>query len=216
MYLTVSFVQMLKALSPVMTIAILAISRLEKFTRSLVISVFSITLGIIIASYGELNRSFIGVAAVLTSVVSESIRLVLIQYILVESKLHPMEGLKLVSTACAFWLALQSGVIEMHSIIMEGHWRLLVNRPLVTLACCCTGFGVNLTAILVIAYCSSLTLKVIGAFKDIILVLYGVLIFHEHISRVQLIGYGIAIVGFLFYNHLKATTPSTKETSKSS
>lgn len=107
LHLTVAFVQMLKAFCPVITMLLLFIARLERATTKLVLSVSIISLGVAMASYGEMNLSLFGLAAMLTSVVSESVRLVLTQHLLVGLNFHPLEGLVYIGSACTLWLMIQ-------------------------------------------------------------------------------------------------------------
>ena len=43
----------------------------------------------------------------LTSIVSESLRLVMMQHLLVNQAFHPMEGLVYIGSACTFCLTIQ-------------------------------------------------------------------------------------------------------------
>lgn len=56
---------------------------MEEATFPLVSAVTMIAMGVALASYGELNLSIYGLTAMIISIVAESIRLVLTQYLLV-------------------------------------------------------------------------------------------------------------------------------------
>ena len=58
--LTVAFIQMLKALCPVMTLIALSIARMLNPTKWLICSVLVMTLGVMVSSYGEVNFSWLG------------------------------------------------------------------------------------------------------------------------------------------------------------
>jgi drug/metabolite transporter (DMT)-like permease len=86
LHLSVSFIQMLKAFTPIVTMAALAVAGLEKPRRALVGAVALIGVGTAVASYGEGHLSFLGLACMLLSEVFEATRLVMTQVGCVESE----------------------------------------------------------------------------------------------------------------------------------
>ncbi|GAX82101.1 hypothetical protein CEUSTIGMA_g9529.t1 [Chlamydomonas eustigma] len=209
LYLTVSFVQMLKAFCPVFTMLLLFATRLEKATPRLVASITLISIGVAAASYGELNMSAIGLATMLTSVLAESVRLVMTQHLLVGQALHPLEGLFYIGVACSFCLMMLAVIFELSPFLTTGAYIMVLQHPRKFLAAALAGFGVNCLAILVIKLASSLTLKVLGTVKDAALVTVGVVFLHEVVSTLQMTGYVISLVGFISYNVIKATASTS-------
>ncbi|GLC60734.1 hypothetical protein PLESTB_001665000 [Pleodorina starrii] len=206
LYLTVAFVQMLKAFCPVVTMLLLFAARLETASRRLVAAVSLIAVGVALASYGELNLSLFGLAAMLVSVVAESVRLVLTQHLLVGSgsSLHPLEGLFYISSACTAVLAVQASYSEWPALLRQRDYEAVWAHPYSFGAAACCGFAVNMLAIMVIKLASSLTLKVLGTVKDAALVTIGIVFLHERVTGPQLVGYTISMVGFVSYNMIKA------------
>lgn len=180
---------------------------LERPTRRLCASVTLIAVGVSIASFGELNMSAIGVACILTSVLSESVRLVLSQTLLAEHKLHPIEVLKQVAPPGALLLAFMSWALESRAIEAAGGWALLPLHPWTFALAAGMGFVVNLTSLTAIQMTSSLTVKVLGTFKDVALVLIGIFSLHEAVSATQGVGYSLSIFGFFWYNKIKLAVP---------
>ena len=82
LYLSVSFIQMLKALMPVAVFGIGCGFGIESFGFPTLINMLIVTLGVAIASYGELNFHVLGVLLQLTAVLTESSRLTLVQILL--------------------------------------------------------------------------------------------------------------------------------------
>ncbi|GFR40251.1 hypothetical protein Agub_g823 [Astrephomene gubernaculifera] len=232
LYLTVAFVQMLKAFCPVVTMLLLFFARLEVPSGRLVAAVALIAGGVALASYGEINMSLIGLTAMLASVVAEGVRLVLTQHLLAAggSNLPPLEGLFYISSACTAVLTVQASYLEWPRLLRErlpasssfghpvphglhgagggagggGDYLIPLAHPGSFAAAACCGFLVNMLAILVIKLASSLTLKVLGTVKDAALVSIGILFLNEHVTRLQLVGYGISMVGFVSYNVIKS------------
>lgn len=204
LYLTVSFIQMLKALTPVVTMAALFAARLETPTPALVAAVAAIAAGTAIASYGEVNLSAVGVACMLLSEAFEASRLVMTQLLLTGSSFHPVEGLMYLAPACSAWLLLGAGALELPRMRAEGAFGLMASRPAAFAAAGAAGFAVNALAYGVIRGASSLTLKVLGTVKNAGVVWWGVLVLGEVVTPLQGAGYALSLAGFLTYNWVKA------------
>eukprot|EP00887_Chlorella_sp_A99_P004993 scaffold4.g4993.t1 len=91
LYLTVAFIQMLKAFTPIITMVSLFAAGLEAPTRQLIFSVSFIAVGTAMASLGEVNFDLLGVIIMFASEVCESIRLVMTQVLLTGLKFHPIK-----------------------------------------------------------------------------------------------------------------------------
>ena len=81
LYISVSFIQMLKALTPCFVLVILLVKKLELFSFRLFLSIFLISSGIGLASYGNNMEvyNFIGIGLQLSSIIAESFRLYFLQ-----------------------------------------------------------------------------------------------------------------------------------------
>ena len=131
LHLTVSFIQMLKAFTPVVTMAALFAAGLEKPRRDLVGAVAAIAGGTALASAGEVNLSYVGVACMAASEAFEAARLVLTQTLLGANgprSLGPVEGLLYLAPACSAWLLLGSAVMELPAMRREGAWGVVMVR----------------------------------------------------------------------------------------
>jgi drug/metabolite transporter (DMT)-like permease len=214
LYLSVSLIQMMKCLTPVITMIALYLSKLEHPTKKMVMSVVLIALGTCVASFGAVDASLLGMLIMIGAEVAESVRLVMTQYLLVGRKFHPFEGLMYLAPATAFWLALGSLLTEVPRMLHDNALAVVLNTPVKFLAAAVMGFGVNLLAYIVIQSASSLTLKVIGTVKNAIVVLLGVVLLQESIAPVQLVGYGISVAAFYWYQDIK--TKQIRQESSSS
>ncbi|KAK9787492.1 hypothetical protein WJX73_004769 [Symbiochloris irregularis] len=203
LYLSVAFIQMLKAFTPIVTMVALFVAGLEAPTSRLIAAVFLIALGTAVASYGELQFSLVGVAFMFASESFEAIRLVMTQMLLVGLKLHPIEGLMYLAPACTFWLLLGMLLVEWPSMQAAGALSLLAARPFLYLSAAGLGFLVNTLAYFVIQLASSLTLKVLGTVKNAGVMWIGVLALGETVTLIQGVGYAVSLVGFFWYNYVK-------------
>lgn len=86
MHLSVSFIQMLKALMPAAVYGVGCALGTETFARSRALNMAVVTLGVAAASAGEVQLSLLGVALQLGSVATESTRLALVQILLQQKK----------------------------------------------------------------------------------------------------------------------------------
>ena len=113
-YLSVAFIQMLKALMPASVYTVGCLMGIEQFTYARLANMFVITLGVCIASYGELNFHLLGVLIQLASVCAEAFRLGLVQIILNSEKLkmNSITTLYYVSPACFVFLLIPFTFLE--------------------------------------------------------------------------------------------------------
>jgi drug/metabolite transporter (DMT)-like permease len=185
--------------------------KLERPSARLIASVGLITLGVLAASYGEGNFSLVGVTAMVSSMLCEGLRLVMMQSLVSKRSFQPLEALMYLAPAASFWVLLIAGSTEALQMHQEQHLNDLAVHPGYVLASAVAGFGVNAAAMAVITLASALTLKVLGICKDIGLVMYGVAMLGEHVGQTQMAGYGVSLLGLVWYNAIKAcgTTAAT-------
>ncbi|XP_052169221.1 probable sugar phosphate/phosphate translocator At4g32390 [Oryza glaberrima] len=81
-YLSVSFIQMLKALMPVAVYCLAVAFRTDSFHHASMLNMLGISAGIAVAAYGEARFDAFGVMLQLVAVTAEATRLVLIQILL--------------------------------------------------------------------------------------------------------------------------------------
>ena len=203
LHLTVSFIQILKSFTPVITMIALFVAQLETPTKRLIYSVSVIALGTSIASLGELNFSAIGVIIMMSSETFEAIRLVITQLLLTDLKFHPIEGLMYLSPACFFWLALGSLTTELRPMLSSGAFEVVAAQPWKFCLAAGLGFAVNSIAYIIIQTASSLTLKVLGTVKNAFVVWLGIFLLGDTMTLLQGVGYSISIAAFYWYQKVK-------------
>lgn len=103
LYLSVAFIQMLKAAAPVAVLFIGWAWGVENPSLSRLLNVLLIVLGVALASVGEIHFSWAGFIFQVGGIVFESMRLLLIQILLSEDgqKMNPLVSLYYYAPVCA-------------------------------------------------------------------------------------------------------------------
>uniref|UniRef100_A0A061RF95 Plastidic phosphate translocator-like protein n=1 Tax=Tetraselmis sp. GSL018 TaxID=582737 RepID=A0A061RF95_9CHLO len=202
LYLSVSFIQMLKALMPVAVFCVGNVFGTEKFDWSTLSNMIVISIGVCIASFGEINFVVAGVVMQLMSIVMESSRLTLVQLLLQSRglKLNPITSLYYISPACFVFLSIPFALYEAPRMMSDtnwkfGFWIMLLN--------CVVAFGLNLAVFLLIGKTSALTMNIAGVVKDWMLIGLSVALYSAPVTKVNLIGYGISFLAVGWYNYTK-------------
>merc|ERR1712216_205391 len=108
LHLSVSFIQMTKALMPGLVYMIGVFMSTERYSLRITMNMLVIAVGVAIAAYGEGNFVMIGVVEQLSSLVFEAVRLMLVQ-VLINSQgltMNPIQSLYYVSPACFMSLSI--------------------------------------------------------------------------------------------------------------
>nr|CAD1821965.1 unnamed protein product [Ananas comosus var. bracteatus] len=212
-YLSVSFIQMLKALMPVAVYSISVLFKKETFRTSSMANMLSISFGVAIAAYGEARFDGWGVALQLAAVAFEATRLVLIQILLTSKgiSLNPITSLYYVAPCCLAFLLVPWCFVELPVLRASSSFRpdLLVFG---TNSLC--AFALNLAVFLLVGKTSALTMNVAGVVKDWLLIAFSWSVIKDTVTPVNLFGYAIAFLGVAYYNHVKLQALKAKEAQK--
>ena len=205
LYLSVSFIQMLKALMPASVYAVGCCFSTETFTWKRVVNMAIITAGVALASAGEVAMVPIGVAMQLGSVLTESARLALVQILLQRRglKLNPITTLYYVAPASGLFLMIPWSVFEAGKLLAGFRTGSVSISPFILIANAACAFALNLSVFLLIGKTSALTMNVAGVIKDWLLIGFSSLLFHSKVTPLNLQGYGVAFAGVCWYNWAK-------------
>lgn len=212
-YLSVSFIQMLKALMPVAVYTIGVMFKKEGFKSETMANMISISIGVGIAAYGEAKFDTWGVILQLGAVAFEATRLVMIQ-ILLTSKgitLNPITSLYYVSPCCLVFLFVPWIFVE-YPILRETSSFHLDYVIFGTNSLC--AFALNLAVFLLVGKTSALTMNVAGVVKDWLLIAFSWSVIRDTVTPINLFGYGLAFLGVGYYNHSKLRDLKVKEAQK--
>ncbi|GLT65709.1 hypothetical protein SLA2020_381230 [Shorea laevis] len=201
-FLSVSFVQMLKALTLVAVYSIAVIFKKEySFKTGIMVNMLSTSLGVAVLAYGELKFHTWGVFLQLLGQIFA---------ILLNSKgikLNPILSLYYIAPCCFVFLLLPWMILE-YPLLREASSF----RPDFVIfgsnALC--AFGLNLAMFLVVGKTSALTLNVAaltlnvaGGVKDWLLIAFSWSVIKGTVTPVNLVGYLVAFLGVVYYNHYK-------------
>ncbi|KAK1324475.1 putative sugar phosphate/phosphate translocator [Acorus calamus] len=203
LYISVAFAQMLKAVMPVAVFLLGAAAGLEVMSCKMLFIMSVISFGVIVASYGEIDISWIGVVYQMGGVIGEALRLIFME-ILVKKKglrLNPVSVMYYVSPCSAVCLFVPWIFLEKPKMDAAGTWNF---PPLILVLNSLCTFALNLSVFLVISHTSALTIRVAGVVRDWVVVLLSALLFADtKLTIINLLGYGIAIAGVAAYNNYK-------------
>ncbi|XP_037440366.1 probable sugar phosphate/phosphate translocator At4g32390 [Triticum dicoccoides] len=212
-YLSVSFIQMLKALMPVAVYSLAIAFRTETFRRASMLNMLGISAGVAVAAFGEARFDVFGVTLQLAAVAAEATRLVLIQILLTSRgiKLNPITSLYYIAPCCLLFLTVPWTFVELPRLQAAAAAGIV--RPDVfvfgTNSLC--AFALNLAVFLLVGKTSALTMNVAGVVKDWLLIAFSWSVIQDTVTPVNLAGYAIAFLGVAYYNHAKLQALKAKE-----
>uniref|UniRef100_A0A7N0TAU4 Sugar phosphate transporter domain-containing protein n=1 Tax=Kalanchoe fedtschenkoi TaxID=63787 RepID=A0A7N0TAU4_KALFE len=201
-YLSVSFIQMLKALMPVAVYSIGILFKKESFKSNTMANMLAISFGVGVAAYGEAQFNGRGVMLQLGAVAFEATRLVMIQ-ILLTSKgitLNPITSLYYVAPCCLAFLFVPWVIVELPTLRDTSSFHL--DLPVFGTNSLCA-FALNLAVFLLVGKTSALTMNVAGVVKDWLLIAFSWSVIKDTVTPVNLFGYFLAFLGVGWYNHMK-------------
>ena len=212
LHLSVSFIQMTKALMPGLVYACGVAFGTEKLARVTTLNMLIIAVGVAIAAYGEIDFVWIGVIEQLSALVFEAMRLMLVQVLITKQGygMNPIQSLYYVSPACAACLVLPFAFVELPEILNDV--GLVIDYPMLLLNAL-TAFALNLAVFLLIGKTSALTMNIAGVIKDWMLIFASQHLFGNVVSFLNYVGYVIAFlsVGMYNFNKLRAAKRADKQ-----
>ncbi|CCC07504.1 hypothetical protein SMACR_02508 [Sordaria macrospora] len=198
LYLSVSFIQMLKATTPVAVLLSGWALGVSQINMRVFLNVSVIVVGVIIASYGELEFVWLGVILQIAGVAFEALRLTMVQRLLssAEFKMDPLVSLYYFAPICALMNGLVALFWEVPRLTMADVDRVGLFYFFLNGLC---AFGLNVSVVFLIGKTSSLVLTLCGVLKDVLLVVASMVIYGSQVTLTQFFGYSIALGGMVYY-----------------
>ncbi len=201
LYLTVSFMQMLKANLPVLVFVVGCLFASEVFTISSFANMIVIAAGVALASYGEVGFSVSGVVCMFSGMCCEAVRLTLIQTLLQRQDLHmnPLSTLYYIMPISLLCLLPLACISEARAL--QDCTFLTYDSLPAFLANVCCAVALNLSSYIVVGTMSALTMKLAAIVKDIGLVAVSCIIFGDILTFPGVAGYSVALLGICTHNY---------------
>ncbi|BDD57132.1 hypothetical protein MPDQ_003479 [Monascus purpureus] len=198
LYLSVAFIQMLKATTPVAVLFATWGMGMAPVNYKVLLNVIVIVIGVIIASFGEIKFVLIGVIYQVAGLTFEATRLVMVQRLLssAEYKMDPLVSLYYYAPVCAVMNAIPALFLEVPKVTMDqvygvGIWTLIANAGV--------AFLLNVSVVFLIGKTSSLVMTLCGVLKDILLIVASMVIWGTQVTKLQFFGYSLALMGLVYY-----------------
>jgi drug/metabolite transporter (DMT)-like permease len=179
------------------------------------LNVSAIVVGVIIASFGEIDFVLTGFLYQCAGLVFEAIRIVMVQRLLsgAEFKMDPLVSLYYFAPVCAVMNLTVALFWEVPSVTMEEVYAVGLGTFFLNAS---VAFCLNVSVVFLVSLIhqvplneanrnlqigktSGLVLTLCGVLKDILLVVASIIIWGTVISGLQVFGYSIALAGMLWF-----------------
>ena len=140
----------------------------------------------------------------LVAEVSEAFRSVGVQYLIANREFSLFNGMYYFSPATLVFLMLLSFIFERDEVFKSGNTETMREYWYLLLVCATFGFAVNYVCLGVVKHAGSLMVKTMSQLKNVVVIAAAVVIYGDDVSKLEMIGYAIAVVGFLAFNRAKA------------
>ncbi|KAL9107230.1 MAG: hypothetical protein Q9227_007854 [Pyrenula ochraceoflavens] len=205
LYLSVSFIQMLKAMGPVATYIATCFFGLTNWRLTHLLTICGISFGVMISSMGEIRFSWLGFLVQGGGTVAEALRLALMQYLMSseDSKMDPLTSLYFFAPVCTvinaiMGIALEYPIFDTSKFFDVG--------TLAFLGAAIIAFCLNIAQVFVVGRAGSVVLSLCGIPKAVFLVVSSMAFLGELPSLQQFVGFGVSLTGMGIYSKL----PSAK------
>jgi hypothetical protein len=186
LYLSVSYIQMIKAAMPAMVFVISCFLQIEEFSFKEIVFLMLIGTGVAGCSHGEMLFNWTGMAFQMSSFLCEAFRLILLKIMLSSgsmSALDPLSGLYYLAPLNVLALTIPM-LYEVQNITFDQ----ILGSKYVFLANCLMAFALNVAGVCFMSMASAVQFCVVGLLKDFSLIIGASFVFGNLLTREELLG----------------------------
>eukprot|EP00514_Thraustochytrium_sp_LLF1b_P001835 CAMPEP_0184523468 /NCGR_PEP_ID=MMETSP0198_2-20121128/8903_1 /TAXON_ID=1112570 /ORGANISM="Thraustochytrium sp., Strain LLF1b" /LENGTH=289 /DNA_ID=CAMNT_0026914507 /DNA_START=223 /DNA_END=1092 /DNA_ORIENTATION=- len=205
MFMGLALIQFLKAFTPIIVTMFSTLLLKRNPSMKIWAVLFVACIGTSMTAAGDMSLRAVGMVLAITSSCTEAIRLVLTEFTLKDCKFGVLEGQYYLAPCGALCLFLLSAVTEVPTMLRQGDLGKIFENPCTFFLAATLGFGVQMVTTSVVKLTSSVTSKVLSQFRNAVVVLFGVAIYGEVVSSIQLQGYLVSFLAILQYSMLVST-----------
>lgn len=181
-YLSLGYIQMLKAIMPVPLLLMYFASGREKLSVLQLLIVVTISFGVMMTSIGELHFSIVGFTIQIAAVTSDCLRVFLLDVVLKDLNLDSLSMLYYTAPTLSCLLAVGFFIFEYETFPFE---RLDGPFAAVLVFSGIIAFSLNLSIFILVSSTSSLIMTLAGPIKDFLLIMTSVVFFNSPLSPIQ-------------------------------
>ena len=207
LHLSVSLIQMLKAFTPAVVLALMMATGLSRPTRALRVATLTICVGVALSSWGAIEMDSFGLVLMFLAELFEALRLVFTQMLLVGAigaKFGVVEGLYWMCPAVLINVCvLVIPFTELSAMIENDAWGVVAAHPSYFAAAMALGFCINFAGFFVMQTSSALVLKLLGTLRNVGLIGFSIWQFGDFVTAEQVGGFLVSLGGFGWFQYLK-------------
>jgi len=198
MYCSVTFLQFMKEGNVMLVFVFSCIVGLQSFTRLRCLVIVWVIIGATISVSGEVHFKWLGFIYQAISQLAEVSRMIMGEIVLSGRKLDPLTYNMFLAPICLFVLIIANAVHWSENTLVDFQewWPLIIVNA-------CLAFCLNIVVAAVIKECSAVGFVLAGLTKDIAIVLFSALAFHEKVTSQQGAAFLITIMGVSFWSYMK-------------
>jgi len=200
LYCSIAFLQFMKEANVVLVFTFSALAGLQFVNRQRVVVIAWVILGSSLCVHGELNFVFIGFMLQGVSQFAECARAVVAELVLTgsEFKLDPLSYTFFMAPVCLLVLGIGNIITWDPSVITDlaVWWPYLLPNA-------CMAFCLNVIIAQVIKETSAVGFIITGVVKDIALVVFSSVVFHDSITNSQWLSFSVTLSGVFFWSFMK-------------
>ncbi|KAG0302806.1 Triose-phosphate Transporter [Linnemannia gamsii] len=218
--ITLAFYTMCKSSSLAFVLMFAFLFKLERPTWTLAGVIGVICVGLFMMVMSEVDFVLIGFIQVMAASVLGGLRWSLTQILLERtdtksgSLANPISTIFFLSPIMGVCLCIVAGIFEGFGTIFGSHFFATAGSAVATLGLLLLGgifaFMMVLAEFNLIARTSVVTLSVLGIIKEVVTIVISSLVFHDHLTLVNILGLFVTLTGIGFYHFMKLRQMKSK------